>query len=510
MKLSHLNFRLVKILTGLVVASFVLFFPSLRLCARGSPPWQNLISEKDIPKISMDFTDANLKDVLKIFSQQANLNFFASQTVENRKVTLYLKDVPVDEALEKFLDANNLEYEKEEGSDIFVVKDRGEPEVRTITKVFYLKYARVQSSRLSKEIKDKISDSTTEGGQASSSTSDAGKDNNITEAINKIISPIGRVVEDSRTNSLIVTDIPSKFSAIEDTIAHLDIAIPQVMIEIEMLDINKDVLDKLGNKFSDTILQFTGPSRETVFPLDRRMLENATAQTTHMGKISAESLTATLQLLQTHTDTKYLARPRLLTLSNETSEIKIAVNEAIGVTTETAAAGGATGSITQTAERAETGVLLRVTPQINIGSGEITMFIETKVAQAKTGTITLSGNVVKDPENRGTKTTVMINDGETIVIGGLIRTDDSQVKTSVPFLSKIPFFGAAFRHREGNTKNRELIVFITPHIEKSNGLPFMAMNTDYKDSDREQGPLSSLREESIDKALSEIEKPNKL
>lgn len=511
MKILNLRVKSFKVLLVFSLATFILFFSSFHLSARGSPPWENLIADKESTRVSMDFTDADLKDVLKIFSQQADLNFMASQAVQNRKVTLYLKDVPVNEALDKLLEANNLEYEKEEGSEIFIVKDRGEPEVKTLTKVFYLKYARVDSSRLSKEIKDKVSSSQgSTAGQATASSGDDSKNNNITAAINKIISPIGRVVEDARTNSLIVTDIPSKFPIIEETIARLDISIPQVMIEIEMLDINKNVLDELGTLFSNTVLKYTGPSRETVFPLGREMLSKATSQVTHLGQISAEQLTATLQLLQTHTDTKYLARPRLLTLSNETSEIKIAVNEAIGVTTETAAAGGATGSITQTAERAETGILLRVTPQVSMGSGEITMFIETNVAQALTGTIVLSGNTVKDPENRGTKTTVMLNDGETIVIGGLLKTDDSQVKTKVPFFGDIPIIGMLFRHRKGNTKNRELIIFITPHIEKSSGVSVVAANNNISDNDREQGPLSSLREESIEKALSEIEKPSNL
>lgn len=510
MKILNLRLKPVKVLSIFALTAFALFFSSFHLSARGSPPWESLIAEKENIRISMDFTDADLKDVLKIFSQQADLNFMASQTVENRKVTLYLKDVPASEALEKLLEANNLEYEKEEGSEIFIVKDRGEPEIKTLTKVFYLKYARVESSRLNKEIRDKVTTSQAGTGQAAASSSDDSKNNNITAAINKIISSIGRVVEDSRTNSLIVTDIPGKFPIIEETVARLDIPIPQVMIEIEMLDINKNVLDELGTLFSNTILTYTGPSRETTFPLGREMLSKATSQVTHLGQISAEELTATLQLLQTHTDTKYLARPRLLTLSNETSEIRIVVNEAIGVTTETAAAGGATGSITQTAERAETGILLRVTPQVSMGTGEITMFIETNVAQALTGTIVLSGNTVKDPENRGTKTTVMLNDGETIVIGGLLKTDDSQVRTKVPFFGDIPILGMLFRHREGNTKNRELIIFITPHVDRTQGVSVMAANNKINDNEREQGPLSSLREESIEKALSEIEKPNNL
>ncbi|MEW6008084.1 MAG: secretin N-terminal domain-containing protein [Candidatus Omnitrophota bacterium] len=504
MKSLNELFRLERAKLVAIAIFLVLFLFMPSIFARGSPPWQNIVFQTEMPKISMDFKEANLKDVLKIFSQQANLNFIASAAVEDRKITLYLKDVSVDEALEKLLAANNLTYEKEESSDIFIVKDKGGSEIDMVTKVFYLKYARVSNSRLSKEIEDKISSD--EGGASASSTT--GEDN-ITAAVKKVISTNGRVVEDTRTNSLIVTDIASRFTTIQETIARLDIPIPQVMIEIEMLDANQDVLDELGVKFSNTALKFTGPSQELRFPFGNDMKGNATRQTTHFGMLSAESLTATLQLLQTHTDTKYLARPRLLTLSNETSEIRITVDEAIGVTTETAAAGGSAGSITQTAERAETGILLRVTPQINTHSGEVTMFLETSVTQAKAGTITLQGNTLKDPESRATKSTVMVPDGETVVIGGLIRTDDSQVRKKVPILGDIPFLGAAFRHREGTTKNRELIIFITPHLLRTNAVAMSQVISEYTTLDREQGPLTSLNEE-VNKALSEFEKSNNL
>lgn len=487
-----------------IIVSLALFLFVPQIFSANAPAWRNIIFEEEMPRISMDFQEANLRDVLKIFSQQANLNFVATRAIENRKITLYLKDVPVDEVLEKLLSANNLTYEKEETSNIFIVKDKGEPEIETETGVFYLKYARVGSSRLSKEIADRMDTDREDGQYAGSGTTGTtgGIGSNITAAIKEILTSHGHIAEDSRTNSLIVTDIPSRFGIIKQTIARLDIPIPQVMIEIEMLDTNQNALDELGIKFSNNVLAFTGPSTEMDFFFKKNRLNSATSQTTHFGTLSAEGLTATLQLLTTHTDTKYLARPRLLTLSNETSEIRITVDEAIGVITDTT---GETGATTETAERAETGILLRVTPQVNIGSGEITMFLETSVAEAKTGTITLASNTVKDPEIRGTKSTVMVNDGETVVIGGLIRTDDSQVKKRVPFLASIPFLGALFRHREGDTKNRELVIFITPHIVKSGGIRLMQTAQKSYTLEREQGPLDTLSDE-VDKALSEFER----
>ena len=100
------------------------------------------------PVISMDFQDADLKDVLKVFSQQAGLNFIASENIKDRRITLYLDEVLVEDALNTIMGANNLTYEQKEDSKIFVVKEWGRPEVETITKVFPLQYARVKGYEL--------------------------------------------------------------------------------------------------------------------------------------------------------------------------------------------------------------------------------------------------------------------------------------------------------------------------------------------------------------------------
>jgi len=152
-----------------------------------------------------------------------------------------------------------------------------------------------------------------------------------------------------------------------------------------------------------------------------------------------------------------------MTLNNETAEIKIATNEVISINTTDNGSGSAVSSTTS-AERVETGVMLRVTPQINVDTGEITMYIYPKVVEATAS----SFQDYKDPEERSTKSTVRIKDGETVVIGGLIRKDKSETLTKVPILGDIPVLGALFRHKYvDKNKDRELLVFITPHILKT-------------------------------------------
>jgi type II secretory pathway component GspD/PulD (secretin) len=427
--------------------------------------------------ISMDFQNANLKDVLKIFSKQSGVNFVAAESVQERKVTVYLDSVPVEQALDKLLTANNLGYDIEPDSNVFIVRETGAPAVKTQTKVYYLKYASVSNSKLSKAINAGIeSESQTSNAPASSpgggapgaagggaATATGG----IVDIVRSILTSNGSVQEDQRTNSLTVTDVPSQFPMVDQTIAQLDIPTPQVMIEVEMLDVTKDAVDKIGVKVGETLAAWTGPKHTDYFPFGqgRALKTGADNPSYTLGTLDLSTTATVLQFLSSRTDTKFLARPKLLTLSNETAEIKITTQEAIGLLSTTQSA-QSTATQTQQAERAETGVSLRVTPQVNTDTAEITMYIEPKVSQAKAGG-TFGSTTFKDPEERFTKSVLRIKDGETIVVGGLLRTDYNQTITKVPILGDIPLLGAAFRHRNmSKNEERELIVFITPRIVK--------------------------------------------
>lgn len=433
------------------------------------------------PIISMDFQDVGIKDALKMLSMQSGLNFIASEAVSDRKVTLYLDKVPLSQAMDKIFSANNLSYELDSKANIFVVKDWGKMEAETITKVFYLKHASVSSSSLKEEASNNTtSDSSESSSSSSSGSSTSGKwkseeESGITYSIKKLLSSSGSLVEDFRTNSLIVTDTPARMKVISQVITSLDIEIPQIMLEVEMLDVSKNSIDKMGAKFGQT--PFTafiyGASASMGFPFGSwsKILDAGKgSMTINPGSVDDEG-TATgnpyqvqVDFLKTQSDTKVLARPRIMTLNNETAEIKITTNEAVGQITDTQGQGTAS-TTTTSAERVETGVSLRVTPQINSDNGDITMYVYPKVKDATTSTF---NTAFKDPEERSTRSTVRIKDGETVVIGGLIRHDRSETITKLPILGDIPVVGLFFRHKnKDKDRERELLVFITPRIVKS-------------------------------------------
>lgn len=459
------NFRLLI----LVFISFLSLFV-FRLDAEEEP----VLSNPDAT-ISMDFKDANIKDILKVLSIQSGLNFIASESVQDRKITLYLDKVPLEQAMNKLFKANNLSYELDKNSNIFIVKDWGAPVIETETKVFYLKYATVSSSSLETEKSNYLTSETSSGDSASGSsenTIEQEKEAGITKIIRKILSSNGSVLEDYRTNSLIVTDVPSRMAVVTQTIAALDVPVSQVMLEVEMLDVNKNITERLGIKYGTTPFTaiLTGGSIATGYPFGS-WGKTFFSDTTSRGSLAINSGTntyqATMDFIKTQADTKFLARPKLLTLNNQTAEIKITKQESIGVTTTTEATSGTTSA---TPERSETGISLRVTPQINPETGEITMFIFPRVGEASTGgSFTSDGKSFqfRDPEERSTKSIVRIKDGDTVIIGGLIRNKNSNTITKMPFLGDIPLLGGLFRHKNNDENSeRELLVFITPHIIK--------------------------------------------
>jgi len=419
-------------------------------------------AQEESRRISMDFQEAALKDVLKVFSQQAGLNFVAAQEIEDKKVTLYLDGVTVQDALTSILDANNLTYEQKPDSSVFIVKESTKPKIKMITKVYSLNYAKVEE----------------EGGEEKSDIKSI-IENLLTK--NNEGEVLGSIVNDTRTNSLIITSVPEDFALIENTLAKLDAQTPQVMIEAEIVEVKTTAIKKLGLDWGGAatgeFFTFTGPSRDTRFPfiresglLQRSLLKGATGTGTELSEGEASTATGTafgnltltefrivLKALEKENKSKYLAKPKIMVVNNETAEIRISANSGVGtVTTE-----GESGTLTTSVERVETGVILKVTPTIN-KNDYITMTLEPEVSRVETSNVT----GYYDPTKRSAKTTVMMKDGQAIAIGGLLKSEVADNDRAVPGLSKIPLLGNLFKSKDFQDASTEIIIFVTCHIVK--------------------------------------------
>ncbi len=421
--------------------------------------------------ISLDLENADLIDILKLLSQQTGLNFVAGTLTRGHAVTLYLDKTPLKEAMDIIFKANNIGYDYYPQANIFVVKNvTPPPAVELITRVFPLKYARVQASAV-----------TSEKGSVLGYTAGT----QLIEAVNKVLSPAGKAIEDSFTNAIIVTDAAAQLKVVEQVIKEIDIPAPQVLIEVEMLDVTKGAVDKIGVDWPGALasLDVTG-QKGTAFPFGQSKSSNLDGTTwsslTSPGGVDLSGLNSSpdkfapsvltvigsklvLTMLRNDSSTKFLARPKILTLSNEPAEVNLTVDEVIGTTVNNTATVGNTNT-TETAERAQTGSKLRVTPQVNPDTKEITMVVQITDKEATDSGIKVNNSETKNVEERGTKSMVRLKNGETLLIGGLIKRTTDTNMDKVPFLGDIPLLGKVFRYNTKTEQDRELLVFLTPRV----------------------------------------------
>lgn len=466
----------IKWMVCLVICFAFLYLPHGNVRGAERTPLKAKYANKTI---SMDFKEASLQNVLKAFSQQSGLNFVASEEIKEKKVTLYFENVKVQDALNRILDANNLTYEYTKDSEIFVVKPTGAEKVEKITRIYTLNYATVGGEK---------GEESEEG--------EEGKSQNIKNILEKLLSKQGNIIADQRTNSLIIRDIPARFPLIERTIAKLDSRTPQVMIEAEILETSVDLAERIGVGMSHA----GEKGSAEVFPLSKSI---TSGEQSFYGVLSYPEFEATLDLLEKEGSVKYLARPRILSLNNETAKIDIASWASIGIETETSTETGET--VVESAERKWVGTKLKVTPHIN-KEGFITMEIRPEVS--RTFPSDLSSQFL-DIFKKSATSKVMVKDGETVVIGGLIKGKENEISKQVPFLGDLPVIGKLFSSRKKEDEKTELVIFITPHIVRQETYAKATEGIEGKEIMREPSTSYTEEEEKEEKVKKEAKEKAK-
>ena len=418
-------------------------------------------------RISMDFENVPLKEILKALSRQTGANFIASDAIQDKSITVYFTGLTVDQALTSMLDANELSYDLKE-DNIYIVKPAGTEAIKKETRVYKLNYLQVYEMAA-------ISSGEGFSGSGGSATLGDIEKQSIVDILTALISPYGKISVETRSNAVIITDIPDVFEQIEYTLKCLDVRPLQVMLEVEIIETSTTALKNIGIKYGTATV--TGGwewgagdagGQSMVFPSPFPFTDNfvkeqfgatgmAAADLFEYGTITQATLQIILQLFAKDTDTKILSRPRVLTLNNEGVVFKASSNSAVGTKVV---------SVTQTqqevteAERYETGIILKAIPQIN-SKGDIFMFLEPSIARTQ---LSAFGDTFYDPQVRSSRSIVMVREGETIVIAGLIQTNNEETLIKVPFLGDIPLIGEVFRDRNKNVIDTEVIIFVTPRI----------------------------------------------
>ena len=257
--------------------------------------------------------------------------------------------------------------------------------------------------------------------------------------------------------TLVLRGTPDQLDSALKLLQQLDVAPLQVMVEVKVLDTSPQFAEELGIKYNFSPVTIGNIPVGTL--IDPATGIPSLTKTNSLGSTVFSRLgpgvTALLSAARTRTDTKLLADPRVQVLDNE--DANIFIGDTIRAQVSQASANGTTIQVLEF----PVGIILLVRPRIN-SDGKITMRVHPVVS-----TITGFGpGNLPQSSSREVETTVMVQDGETIVIGGLIRDEYSKIVQEIPFLSKLPLVGELFRNRSTNRRKSDVMVFITPHIVK--------------------------------------------
>lgn len=415
--------------------------------------------------VTIDFKDADILNVLRILSIKSGVNIVAGKDVEGT-VTIRLVDVPWEKALDVVLKTYGFAYEREENIiRVATVENLGQEPLKT--DVFRIKYAKAEE---------------------------------IAESIKEMITARGSIRADKRSNTLIVTDIPTNIYKIEQVLARLDEPTPQVYIEARVIETTLDDDEKLGIDW-DVKVTADGSTIPTTVPFNKNMLPShmpylegkiadsfiafANGDYT-FGTLNFNEFQAVLWMLNERTDTKIVSNPRMVTLNNQEATIHIGDTLYTPEWSESATTGTPVFSgITKT--DLATGVKLKVTPHVN-SKEEIVVDLEPEVSTFPDSATTLlttdSGTVnAWKVSIRTAKTQVMVKDGETIAIGGLLKETTVKTRRKVPFLGDIPLLGYLFRYSEDTIDTRDLLIFVTVKLieTKEDAEPYLKEITERMD-----------------------------
>ena len=396
---------------------------------------QEIIYDPGTQAITCDIFNADIKHLLQLFADIQQMNVIFSSRVKGT-FSGRLINVPIKVAFKIVLDSNGLGTEESENI------------IRIDTKA-YLK------AEKSKKLKIQETELLAKDTITKTIPVNYGDINQLRANISKVLTPTkGKVSVDQRTNQLIVTDIPERFVVIEELVRRLDVPIPQVMIEAKVVQLHNIETSHLGiywtgtnavNPVADPVVsggQYTGDAPTGV--LATGMFQVQTGFVTDYA-----ALEATISQLAFQSKAKILSNPRIATLNNETAKINIGNKIPLRMQAEDG---------TLTTQLTNVGTVITVTPQINF-ENKIIMKIKPEVSS-------IAGAVSTGPliDTNYVDTKIMVNDGDTAVIGGLVKNEVTKSEVAVPFFKDLPFIGKLFKTSDKNRDRIEILVFVTPRI----------------------------------------------
>lgn len=421
-------------------------------------------------RLSLNFQNIDVRSLLQVFADFTNLNIVTSDSVTGT-LSLRLKDVPWDQALQIVLDSKGLASRR--NGNVLWVAPRGElatkekAELESQQQVTELEPLRSQVFRLNYQSAGDVRNMLMGVGAAAGAGGAAGG-----AATSRILSKRGSLTADTRTNQLFVSDIPSKLEEVQAFIQKIDIPVRQVMIEARIVEANDTFSRNLGAKlgfasktngagYGNTYNNVVSPitqggtwdnSPAISFPANGiNGVNPATVAVSLFNAGAGRFLALELSALEADGLGKVISSPRVVTADN----IKALIEQGTEIPYQAATSSGATSVSFKKAN-----LKLEVTPKIT-PDGNIFMDVDV-TKDSPNNTISTPGGIAIDTKH--VQTQVLIDNGGTVVIGGIYTQNEASSVSKVPLLGDIPVVGNLFKTTSKSNNRTELLIFLTPRV----------------------------------------------
>jgi type IV pilus assembly protein PilQ len=434
-------------------------------------------------KLTLNFQNIEVRALLQVIADFTNFNVVTSDTVTGN-VTLRLKDVPWDQALDIILQAKSLGLRKSGNVILIAPKDelaaKEKAELESKSQISSLEPVRTQSFQLNYTKAEEVA----KGLSGQNSGNQGGSGNTTTS---RLLSPRGSVIFETRTNQLFVSDIPSKLEEVQSLISKIDIPVRQVLIEARIVEADDKFGRSLGVRLGASDLRgvrggvpgygLGGDTRVTVGG-NLAAVGGQTQQTggsvsyndtqfvnlpagaqggydaasfalSLFGATANRFLNLEISALEADGRGKVVSSPRLVTAD----QIKAVIRQGTRIPYQKATSSGATGI-----EFIDATLKLEVTPQI---TPEGNVILDVEVNKDSVGAVTAG---VPSINTKSVKTQVLVENGGTIVIGGIFEQVDRTDEVKVPFLGDVPYLGNLFKTKSRTLNKTELLIFLTPKV----------------------------------------------
>jgi len=431
-------------------------------------------------RLSLNFQNISVRAVLQLLADASGLNIVVSNSVKG-SVTLRLHDVPWDQALHVILQIEGLGEERQ--GNVILVAPQAELEARERAEL----EARHQVQRLEPLRSEFIQINYAKAANLATLIKAQG---------HSLLSKRGTVTVDPRTNTLLVQDTPRRLQQIVRLVHHLDIPVRQVLIEARIVLVQNDFQRQLGAQLGftdvqangnngivtttgtsageDTIvssaignIQATGNYAPVTIPTGANAADRYNvnlpvsnpAGSIAFGILSGNSLIdLQLSAAQAEDKGKVISSPRVITANQQQADIM----QGVEIPYQESASSGATSIAFKKAV-----LELKVTPQIT-PDNHIILSLDVKDQTVGQEVVASGGVQVPAIDTREVKTQVLVNDGQTVVLGGILTTNNTDQINKVPLLGDIPIIGHLFKNTDHTNNKDELLVFVTPKIVQQN------------------------------------------